>query len=129
MAQFQNDKLKAIEEKLEDKPTKEEIEKMIQKLSEFGFAVLSAKLDEMKNEVLSELKGKFFDNDIYWYAVSYLLMVPGYRNVILILSPPKLTLDQKTLRFPCYKFPFKMTHYYQILWWSSCIYRVRSNIS
>ena len=65
MAQFQNDKLKAIEEKLEDKPTKEEIEKMIQKLSEFGLAVLSAKLDEMKNEVLSELKGKFFDNDIY----------------------------------------------------------------
>ena len=65
MAQFQNDKLKAIEEKLEDKPTKEEIEKMIRKLSEFGFAVLSAKLDEMKNEVLSELKGKFFDNDIY----------------------------------------------------------------
>lgn len=65
MAQFQNDKLKAIEEKLEDKPTKEEIEKMIQKLSEFGFVVLSAKLDEMKNEVLSELKGKFFDNDIY----------------------------------------------------------------
>lgn len=61
MAQFQNDKLKAIEEKLEDKPTREEMEKMIQKLSEFGFAVLSARLDE----VLSELKGKFVNNNIY----------------------------------------------------------------
>lgn len=61
MAQFQNDKLKAIEEKLEDKPTREEMEKMIHKLSEFGFAVLSARLDE----VLSELKGKFVNNNIY----------------------------------------------------------------
>lgn len=50
MAQFQNhDKLKAIEEKLEDKPTKEEIEKMMQKLSDL---------------ILSELKGKFVNNDI-----------------------------------------------------------------
>lgn len=65
MAQFQSDKLKAIEEKLEDKPTREEMEKMIQKLSEFGFAVLSAKIDEFQNVVLSELKGKFVNNDIY----------------------------------------------------------------
>lgn len=61
MAQFQNDKLKAIEAKLEDKPTREEMEKMIQKLSGFGFAVLSARLDE----VLSELKGKFGNNNIH----------------------------------------------------------------
>lgn len=65
MAQFQSDKLKAIEEKLEDKPTREEMEKMIQKLSEFGFAVLSARIDEFQNVVLSELKGKFVNNDIY----------------------------------------------------------------
>lgn len=65
MAQFQNDKLKEIEEKLEDKPTREEMEKMIQKLSEFGFAVLSARIDEFQNVVLSELKGKFVNNDIY----------------------------------------------------------------
>ena len=49
MAQFQNDKLKAIEEKLEDKPTREEMEKMIQKLSQFGFAVLSARLEEVSS--------------------------------------------------------------------------------
>ena len=65
MAQFQSDKLKEIEEKLEDKPTREEMEKMIQKLSEFGFAVLSARIDEFQNVVLSELKGKFVNNDIY----------------------------------------------------------------
>lgn len=65
MAQFQSDKLKAIEEKLEDKPTREEMEKMIQKLSEFGFAVLSARIDEFQNVVLSELIGKFVNNDIY----------------------------------------------------------------
>ena len=51
MAQFQNhDKLKAIEEKLEDMPTREEIGKIMQKLSDF---------DE-----ISELKGKFVNNDI-----------------------------------------------------------------
>lgn len=56
MAQFQNhDKLKAIEEKLEDMPTREEIGKIMQKLSDF---------DEFKNVVLSELKGKFVNNDI-----------------------------------------------------------------
>lgn len=56
MAQFQNhDELKAIEEKLEDKPTREEIGKMMQKLSDF---------DEFKKVVLSELKGKFVNNDI-----------------------------------------------------------------
>lgn len=56
MAQFQNhDKLKAIEEKLEDMPTREEIRKIMQKLSDF---------DEFKNVVLSELKGKFVNNDI-----------------------------------------------------------------
>ena len=60
MAQFQNDKLNAIEEKLEDKPTREEMEKMIQKLSQFGFAVLSARL-----EVLGEQKGKFGTKNIY----------------------------------------------------------------
>ena len=64
MAQFQNDKLKAIEEKLEDKPTREEIGKMMQKLSDFGSAILWAKIDEFQNVFLSELKGKFVNNDI-----------------------------------------------------------------
>ncbi|PFX22728.1 Ankyrin-1 [Stylophora pistillata] len=52
IAQFQKDSLEVIQEKLEDKPTREEIEIMLQKLSSFHHSFLSAKF----GEVLSELK-------------------------------------------------------------------------
>ena len=48
MAQFQNDRLKVIQEKLEDKPTREEIERMIQKLSD-AVEVILPRFDEFKD--------------------------------------------------------------------------------
>lgn len=48
MAQFQNDRLKVIQEELEDKPTREEIERMIQKLSD-AVEVILPRFDEFKD--------------------------------------------------------------------------------
>ena len=125
IAQFQNDKLKAIEEKLEDKPTREEMEKMIQKLSEFGFAVLSARLDE----VLSELKGKFGNNNIYWYTVNCFLCATTIQKCFTYTQSTQIDTIKKPYVFLATKSLYKMTPYYQILCRSSCIYRAGLNIS
>lgn len=72
LTQFQNDQLKDIQEKLEDKPTREEIERMMQKLSDAVEVILS-RFDEFKDLGKSGLKGKFVNNNIYLYTVNYIL--------------------------------------------------------
>ena len=71
MAQFQIDRLKDIQEKLEDKPTREEIKRLMQKLSDAVEVILS-RFDEFKDLGISGLKGKFVNN-IYLYTVNYIL--------------------------------------------------------
>ena len=72
MAQFQIDRLKDIQEKLEDKPTREEIKRLMQKLSDAVEVILS-RFDEFKDLGISGLKGKFVNNNIYLYTVNYIL--------------------------------------------------------
>lgn len=72
LTQFQNDQLKDIQEKLEDKPTREEIERMMQKLSDAVEVILS-RFDEFKDLGISGLKGEFVNNNIYLYTVNYIL--------------------------------------------------------
>ena len=72
LTQFQNDQLKDIQEKLEDKPTREEIERMMQKLSDAVEVILS-RFDEFKGLGISGLKGEFVNNNIYLYTVNYIL--------------------------------------------------------
>ena len=73
LAQFQNDQLKDIQEKSEDKPTREEIERMMQKLSDAVEVILS-RFDEFKDLGISGLKGEFINNNIYLYTVNYILI-------------------------------------------------------
>lgn len=73
LAQFQNDQLKDIQEKSEDKPTREEIERMMQKLSDAVEVILS-RFDEFKDLGISGLKGEFVNNNIYLYTVNYILI-------------------------------------------------------
>ena len=72
LTQFQNDQLKDIQEKLEDKPTRDEIERMMQKLSDAVEVILS-RFDEFKDLGISGLKGEFVNNNIYLYTVNYIL--------------------------------------------------------
>ena len=73
MAQFQIDRLKDIQEKLEDKPTREEVKRLMQKLSDAVEVILS-RFDEFKDLGISGLKGEFVNNNIYLYTVNYILI-------------------------------------------------------